>query len=121
MKPSGGSNSPLQGAWASTRYRVARVPHQLRVQRLRRPDLGEHDLLGCELVYRSERDDWILAMIASGLGFGFMPSTCATHPGVAVRPLVDPEFWREVNLVIVRGRPHSPAVGALVREAMRTH
>jgi hypothetical protein len=32
---------------------------------------------------------------------------------------VDPEFWREVNLVTVRGRPYSPGVGALVREAMR--
>ncbi|MFL5049242.1 MAG: LysR family transcriptional regulator [Xanthobacteraceae bacterium] len=84
------------------------------------PIWREHDFLGCELVYRSERDDWILAMIASGLGFGFMPASCANHPGVAVRPLVDPEFWREVNLVTVRGRPHSPAVGALVREAMRT-
>ena len=31
---------------------------------------------------------------------------------------VEPEFWREVSLVSVRGRPHSPAVGALVREAM---
>ena len=84
------------------------------------PIWREHDFLGCELVYRSERDDWILAMIASGLGFGFMPASCANHPGVVVRPLVDPEFWREVNLVTVRGRPHSPAVGALVREAMRT-
>jgi LysR family transcriptional regulator, hydrogen peroxide-inducible genes activator len=33
--------------------------------------------------------------------------------------MVEPEFWREVRLVTVRGRPHSPAVGALVREAMR--
>jgi hypothetical protein len=38
---------------------------------------------------------------------------------VVCRPMVDPEFWREVNLVTVRGRPHSPAVGALVKEAMR--
>jgi LysR family hydrogen peroxide-inducible transcriptional activator len=71
-------------------------------------------------VYRSERDDWILAMIASGLGFGFMPENCISHPGVVARPLVEPEYWREVNLVTVRGRPHSPALGALVREAMRT-
>jgi len=74
---------------------------------------------GCETVYRSERDDWILAMIAAGLGFGFMPQSCAKHPMVTARPVVDPEFWREVNLVTVRGRPHSPAVGALVKEAMR--
>jgi DNA-binding transcriptional LysR family regulator len=72
------------------------------------------------MVYRSERDDWILAMIAAGLGFGFMPEYSVTHPGVVARRLVEPEFWREVNLVTVRGRPHSPAVGAFVREAMRT-
>jgi LysR family transcriptional regulator, hydrogen peroxide-inducible genes activator len=75
--------------------------------------------VSCETVYRSERDDWIIAMIRSGLGFGFMPENCATDPSVVARPLIDPEFWRLVNLVTVRGRPHSPAVGALVREAMR--
>ena len=41
--------------------------------------------------------------------------------GVVSRPVVDPEFWREVNVVTVRGRQHSPAVGALVREAMRNN
>jgi LysR family transcriptional regulator, hydrogen peroxide-inducible genes activator len=69
---------------------------------------------GCSawnMVYRSERDDWILAMIASGLGFGFMPENCISRPDVVARPLVEPEYWREVNLVTVRGRPHSPALG----------
>jgi LysR family transcriptional regulator, hydrogen peroxide-inducible genes activator len=72
-------------------------------------------------VYRSDRrDDWILAMIAAGLGFGFMPEYSIPRGGVVARPLIEPEFWREVNLVTARGRPHSPAVGAFVREAMRT-
>ena len=75
--------------------------------------------LNLETAYRSERDDWILAMAASGLGFGFMPESCVRHPRVVGRPMVEPEFWREVSLVTVRGRPHSPGVGALVREAMR--
>jgi DNA-binding transcriptional LysR family regulator len=70
-------------------------------------------------VYRSERDDWILAMCAAGMGFSFIPEFCINHPGVVSRPVIEPEFWREVNIVTVRGRPHSPAVGALVREAMR--
>jgi DNA-binding transcriptional LysR family regulator len=70
-------------------------------------------------VYRSQRDDWVLAMVAAGIGFSFMPEKSVTHPGAVARPLVDPEFWRQVNLVTVRGRPHSPAVGALVREATR--
>jgi len=74
-----------------------------------------------ERVYRSERDDWILAMVATGLGFAFMPQYSITErEDIVVRPLVEPEFWREVSLVTVRGRPYSPAIGALVREAMRT-
>ncbi|WP_292668808.1 LysR family transcriptional regulator substrate-binding protein [Mesorhizobium sp.] len=68
-------------------------------------------------VYWSDRDDWTLSMIATGLGFGFIPKHTAKHPGVVALPITDPEFWREVNLVTVRGRRHSPAVGALVREA----
>lgn len=71
-------------------------------------------------VYESERDDWILSMAAAGLGYAFMPALCVNHPGVIARPLVEPEIWREVALVTVRGRPHSPGVGALVQEAMRT-
>jgi len=70
-------------------------------------------------VYQSERDDWILAMAAAGIGFGFMPALCVDRGNVTARPLIEPEIWREVALVTVRGRPHSPSVGALVREAMR--
>lgn len=73
----------------------------------------------CKTVYRSERDDWVVAMIRAGLGFGFMPEFSVTDPAVIARPLIEPDFWRTVNLCTVRGRPHSPAVGALVREAMR--
>lgn len=72
-------------------------------------------------VYRSDRDDWVLAMVAAGLGYGFLPETSARYPGVVARRIVEPEIWRTVNLVTVRGRPHSPAVGAFVREVMRTH
>jgi DNA-binding transcriptional LysR family regulator len=76
--------------------------------------------VGVEVVYRSERDDWILSMVAAGFGYAFMPQGCVTHPNVVARPLVDPEIFRKVNLVTVRGRQYSPAVGALVREAMRS-
>jgi DNA-binding transcriptional LysR family regulator len=73
----------------------------------------------CTPAYWSERDDWTMAMVAAGLGFAFMPANSAKHPGVVALPVVEPEFWRKVNLVTVRGRPYSPGVGALVREAMR--
>lgn len=68
-------------------------------------------------VYWSDRDDWTLSMVAAGLGFAFMPQHSAMHPSVVALPITEPEFWRKVNLVTVRGRRHSPAVGALVREA----
>jgi hypothetical protein len=38
--------------------------------------LWEEHGLSCDTAYRSERDDWILAMVASGLGFGFLPGSC---------------------------------------------
>jgi len=73
----------------------------------------------CNPVYWSERDDWTLAMVAAGLGFAFMPANAVKHPGVIGLPVVQPEFWRQVGLVSVRGRRYSPGVGSLVREAMR--
>jgi DNA-binding transcriptional LysR family regulator len=73
----------------------------------------------CTPTYWSDRDDWTLAMVAAGLGFAFLPANTAKHDGVVALPIVEPEFWRQVNLVSVRGRPHSPAVGALVQEAMK--
>ena len=74
----------------------------------------------CKPVYWSERDDWTwFCSPAAGLGFAFMPANAVKHPGVIGLPVVEPEFWRQVNLVSVRGRRYSPGVGSLVREAMR--
>jgi LysR family transcriptional regulator, hydrogen peroxide-inducible genes activator len=58
-------------------------------------------------------------MVAAGLGFAFMPVNLVKHPGVIGLPVVEPEFWRQVSLVSVRGRRYSPGVGSLVREATR--
>lgn len=69
------------------------------------------------MVFRSERDDWVLGMIRSGMGWGFFPEHYVFPNDVAVRPLVSPEFSRTVSLVTVRGRPFSPAVGAFVKAA----
>lgn len=70
-------------------------------------------------VFSSPRDDWVQGMIQAGLGLGFFPEFSVTYPDLAVRPLVDPGFTRTVYLATVRGRPHSPAVGAFVQEARR--
>jgi DNA-binding transcriptional LysR family regulator len=73
----------------------------------------------CEMSCSSERDDWALALIGSGFGLGLLPQHTINHPDVVSRPLTDPELWREVNLVTVKGRPHSKGLGAFVHEAMQ--
>ena len=73
-----------------------------------------------KVVLRSDRDDWVQAMIIAGLGFGFFPEFAVTMPGIETRPLIEPDMVRTICLVTVRGRPHSPAVGAFVRSA-RSH
>jgi DNA-binding transcriptional LysR family regulator len=70
-----------------------------------------------KVVFRSERDDWVLGMIRSGMGWGFFPESFVFPGDVTVRPIVSPEFTRTVSLVTVRGRPFSPAVGAFVKAA----
>lgn len=68
-------------------------------------------------VFSSERDDWVQGMIRAGLGFGFFPEYSVSDPTLLSKPLADPHFVRRIELVTVRGRPHSPAVGAFVAEA----
>jgi DNA-binding transcriptional LysR family regulator len=71
------------------------------------------------LTYMSEREDWIQAMAKAGLGAACLPEFAVTVAGLAVRPLIEPKVSRIVHLNTVRGRPHAPAVGAFVEEAVR--
>lgn len=72
------------------------------------------------IVYSSEREDWIQALVVAGMGCAVMPEHLPTLPGIATRLLVNPEMSRTVSLVTVAGRRFSPAVDALVRLA-RSH
>ena len=70
--------------------------------------------------FRSEREDWVQAMVMANIGFAFMPEYSVTHPDTVRRPLIDPAVDRTISLVTVPGRKHSPAVAAFVRIA-RAH
>jgi DNA-binding transcriptional LysR family regulator len=65
--------------------------------------------------HRSEREDWIMAMVAAGMRICFLPEFSAVHPGVRHRLVAEPEVVREVSLVSVAGRTFSPAVSAFVK------
>lgn len=66
-------------------------------------------------VFRSEREDWIQAMVVAGLGVCFLPKYSPVIPGLQTRMVVDPEVTRDVSLVWIAGRRFSPAVGTFMR------
>ncbi|MBM3584702.1 MAG: LysR family transcriptional regulator substrate-binding protein [Alphaproteobacteria bacterium] len=70
-------------------------------------------------IYQTEREDWIQRMILAGLGCSFMPEYLVLFPELPTRVLVDPEVRREVQLVTVAERRHSPALATFVRLATR--
>jgi len=69
--------------------------------------------------FRSEREDWVQAMVQANIGFAFMPEYSVTLPELLRRPLIDPVVERTVCLINVPGRPFTPAVAAFVRAAKR--
>ncbi|MBY6116292.1 LysR family transcriptional regulator [Mameliella alba] len=121
----------------SERYVVVFPPeHRLgRMNAIRLSDLsGENyvDRLACEMRetvmgicenegislyarFRSEREDWVQAMVLAGIGFAFMPEYSVTLPGLMQRPLIDPEVAREIMAVTVPGRRQPPGVQSLMR------
>ena len=69
--------------------------------------------------FRSEREDWVQAMVLAGIGFAFMPEYSVTLPGLIQRPLSEPAVERQICTVTVPGRRHSPAVDAFLRATRR--
>lgn len=109
-----------------SRYNVVRVPDLHGEPYVNRANCEYYDFVHEQFVnmgvrtkkvFSSERDDWVQGMIKAGMGVGYFPENSVTDPDLICRPLVDPEFERTIMLVTVRGRPHSPAVGAFVRHA----
>ncbi|MBN9304719.1 MAG: hypothetical protein BGO82_11575 [Devosia sp. 67-54] len=71
--------------------------------------------------FRSEREDWIQAMVLARLGFAFMPECAVTSLDLLQRPLVEPEVARTISLVSAPGRPFSPATKAFVGAVKTFH
>jgi len=68
-----------------------------------------------QLGYASEREDWIQNLVAGGMGICFIPEFSAVIPGIQTRPVTDPEVWRDICMVTMAGRRHSPAVASFIK------
>jgi DNA-binding transcriptional LysR family regulator len=71
-----------------------------------------------QVVYRSEREDWIQMMVSAGRGITLMPESLHLSNGTLARPLVEPLLNREISLVTVAGRPHPAPVQHLLRATL---
>jgi DNA-binding transcriptional LysR family regulator len=81
--------------------------------------LGIPDDAMVNVCFQTEREDWIQAMILAGLGCAVMPEFLPILPGIATRPLVEPEIHRDVKLATIAGRRFSPGLRAFVSLAAR--
>lgn len=69
------------------------------------------------VVYSSEREDWIHGLLSAGLGCAIVPELMELPGGIIKLPLIEPEVARTVALVTLRGKPLGPAALAFTRIA----
>ena len=67
--------------------------------------------------FKSEREDWIMTMVAAGMGICFLPEYSALHPGIRHRLVANPDVVRAVSVVTVAGRVLPPAAQALIQQS----
>ena len=73
--------------------------------------------VGFQRGFRSEREDWIMTMVAAGMGICFLPEYSAIHPGIRHRLVANPDVVRTVSVVSVAGRELPPAALAFIQQA----
>lgn len=112
------SEHPLRERNALTLRDLSAQPYVDRLScEMREMVMGVCEDMGIKLYarFRSEREDWVQAMVMANIGFAFMPEYSVTHPDSVRRPLVDPPVERTISLVTVPGRKYPPAVAAFIR------
>ena len=67
------------------------------------------------LRYHSEREDWVQAMIAAGVGIAILPESFPLMPGIAAAPLVAPQVTRTISIVTLRDRVLPPTALEFLR------
>ena len=61
------------------------------------------------VVFESEREEWVQTLIVSGAGIACMPEHSPLLPGLVTRPMIEPDVVREIALVSPTGRALAPA------------
>jgi LysR family transcriptional regulator, hydrogen peroxide-inducible genes activator len=70
--------------------------------------------VGFQRGFRSEREDWIMTMVAGGMGICFLPEYSAIHPGIRHRLVTNPDVVRTVSVASVAERSLPRAATAFI-------
>ena len=69
------------------------------------------------VVFQSEREDWIQTLVHDGVGVSVLPRFSLLEPELEHRPITDPTMSRTVELALANDIELSPALERLVEEA----
>ena len=79
---------------------------------------GEDEPFELNVCYRSEREDWIQALILCGMGCAIMPEYLPRLPGISSRVLVEPQARRCVSIVTRTEHGYSATTQSFVNAAL---
>ena len=77
-------------------------------------EITEQNGLNLNVVMRSEREDWIQNLIATGMGISLLPRNSIIVEGLSSRPVNGLPSHRTIEVVTVRGRPMTDVVRRFV-------
>lgn len=66
------------------------------------------------IVFSSEREDWIQGVIKDGLGISIIPRFSLSEPNILHRTITEPKLQRMVEFAYVRNKHLSPVVSAFI-------
>ncbi len=70
--------------------------------------------LELNVVFRSEREDWIQSLVRDGVGISIIPKFSLLFPELDHRPIKDPKLSRMVELTVVNDASVSPALSQFI-------
>ncbi|AWF81515.1 hypothetical protein BTJ40_12150 [Microbulbifer sp. A4B17] len=73
--------------------------------------------LALDIIFRSEREDWIQCLIREGVGVSVIPLHSLIKPDLDYRPLADPPLSRKVGLATINNVIAPPALNKFVGAA----
>jgi len=73
--------------------------------------------LELDVVFRSEREDWIQSLVRDGIGVTCIPRYSLLGSELDYRPIVDPVLSRKVDFVVADQAEITPALSMLVERA----